>query len=455
MGTFLYQFILVVFFTLITFCGLGQSRHDIEFSRIDSLIEVSENLLVTKPKASKLMAIKALELSETEQDRKRLAWAVETYATATYYLGEKVEAKKNFIKALVLYNDLNDKGGISSVLHNLALLEQDNGSYHKALRLYRQALANDERSSDYQGILTTRNALATLYLDMEQFAKAAIMLDSLRLLSYLYHSPYGRLDYHINRGVYFSKTGSLNQANAQFLKASALADSLNVNEDKVLIKLNLAEVAYKRKNFQKSLQLCNEVLKTKSITNIQEITSMALLQKGLILAALDSIPKARRLLSKARSLTLISENYRQMGPLMLQIGNAQFDFKNYDEAIGSYRESVLYAQRAGMVKTLADVYRALYVTYKELKKEDSSEIYLKEFTAILDTIEKNNRIGTQVDTSMLSYVEDAKEFASDASKINTQSSKADNRMYLLLGILISLSILTLVIYLRRKNRIEK
>ena len=452
MGTFLYQFILVVFFSLITLCGQGQARQNREFSKIDSLIELSENLLGKKPKESKLMAIKALEISETEHDRKRLAWAVETYATASYYLGEKVEAKKNYIKALLLYHDLNDKGGVSSVLHNLALLEQDNGRYHNALKLYRQALANDESSSDYQGILTTRNALATLFLDMEQFAKAAIMLDSLRILSNLYHSPNGRLDYYINKGVYFSKTGALNQAQTQFLKASLLADSLKLYEDKVLIKLNLAEVAYKRKEFAKSLKLCNEVLKNGNLTNIQEIFAMALLQKGLTLAALDSIPKACQYLAKARRLILVSENYRLMGPLMLQIGNAQSGFKNTNEAIGSYKESVLYARKAGMVKTLADVYRALFNTYNELGKDDSSKVYLKRFKSVLDTLEMYNNKGPKVDTSIMRYVELEKEFASDASQTNRQSSKTYNRILLLSGILILISVITLIIYKRRPRR---
>ncbi len=452
MGTLLYRFILVACFFLMTFCGISQSKQYKEYSQIDSLIELSENLIVTKPKESKLKAIKALELSESRHDKKRLAWAVETYATAAYYLGEKVEAKKNYIKALLLYNDLNDKGGISSILHNLALLEQDNGRYHNALKLYRQALANDESSSDYQGILTTRNALATLYLDMEQFAKAAIMLDSLRILSNLYHSPTGRLDYHINRGVYFSKTGALNLAQSQFLKASALADSLKHYEDKILVKLNLAEIAYRRKNYSKSLQLCNEVLKNGGVTNIQEISAMALLQKGLTLAALDSIPKARQLLARARSLTLVSENYRQMGPLMLQIGDAQYDFKNINEAIGSYKESVFYARKAGMVKTLADVYRALFKAYKELGKEDSSKIYLNRFSAVLDSLERYNNKGKHIDTSMIEYVEHAKEFASNAGKTNSQSYSAYNRFYLFLGILISISIVAMIIYRCRTCR---
>lgn len=456
MGTLFYRFILVAWFTWMTFHGLGQSKQNNEFSQIDSIIVLSENLLATKPKESKLMAIRALEISETRHDRKRLAWAVETYATASYYLGEKVEAKKNYIKALLLYHDLNDKGGVSSVLHNLALLEQDNGRYHNALKLYRQALANDESSSDYQGILTTRNALATLFLDMEQFAKAAIMLDSLRILSNLYHSPNGRLDYYINKGVYFSKTGALNQAQTQFLKASLLADSLKLYEDKVLIKLNLAEVAYKRKEFAKSLKLCNEVLKNGNLTNIQEIFAMALLQKGLTLAALDSIPKARQLFSKARSLIIVSENYRQMGPLMLQIGNAQYDFRNIEEAIVSYRESLFYARKAGMVKTLADVYRALFNIYDELGKADSSKIYLKNFRSVLDTLELYNKKGAQIDSSLLLYVEHAKEFASGAGKTNSRFSTTANWIILFLGIILAVGILALILFRSRKrNRFKQ
>lgn len=452
MNTTIYKHLLLIWFLCAIMQVSGQSpqRHDL--NAIDSLIDLSDRYLIVNPKESQAKAREALSLGEENFDPKMLAWAIETYATASYYLGERIEARKNYIKALILYTNLNDKTGISSVLHNIALIEHDNGHYLNALKLYRLSMANDRSHSDLRGMLITRNALATLYLDMEQYPKAALMLDSLLIESRQYHSPAGRLDYYINKGVYFIKTGALLRAESLFLKASSLADSLNLPEDKLIIKLNLSEVAYKKKEFLKSLHLCDQVLKTKNALNIQEISANAHLQKGLILAALDSIPKARQHLARARSLTLIGENYRQMGPIMLQIGNAQYDFKNFNEAIVSYRESVFYAKKAGMTKTLTDAYRALYTTYLKTDQQDSSALYLKKFNAMLDTLEKYNQKATIVDSNFNLYVQNAKSFAKKAKLLDEHSAKS----FKLMIFFISFALLSALLYwLLHFNRFQK
>ena len=128
---------------------------------------------------------------------------------------------------------------------------------------------------------------------------------------------------------------------------------------------------------------------------------------------------------------------------MLQIGNAQYDFKNFNEAIVSYRESVFYAKKAGMTKTLTDAYRALYTTYLKTDQQDSSALYLKKFNAMLDTLEKYNQKATIVDS---------KSFAKKAKLLDEHSAKS----FKLMIFFISFALLSALLYwLLHFNRFQK
>ena len=152
MNTTIYKHLLLIWFLCAIMQVSGQSPQRRDLKAIDSLIDLSDRYLIVNPKESQAKAREALSLGEENFDPKMLAWAVETYATASYYLGERIEARKNYIKALILYTNLNDKTGISSVLHNIALIEHDNGHYLNALKLYRLSMANDRSHSDLRGM---------------------------------------------------------------------------------------------------------------------------------------------------------------------------------------------------------------------------------------------------------------------------------------------------------------
>ena len=117
-------------------------------------------------------------------------------------------------------------------------------------------------------------------------------------------------------------------------------------------------------------------------------------------------------------------------------------FKNFNEAIVSYRESVFYAKKAGMTKTLTDAYRALYTTYLKTDQQDSSALYLKKFNAMLDTLEKYNQKATIVDSNFNLYVQNAKSFAKKAKLLDEHSAKS----FKLMIFFISFALLSALLY---------
>ena len=73
-----------------------------------------------------------------------------------------------------MFEELGDRANIAGTLHQLAMLQQDQGNYPEALRLYRQSLETFEELGDRVHIAATMHQIGTV-LEGRREHKAALM----------------------------------------------------------------------------------------------------------------------------------------------------------------------------------------------------------------------------------------------------------------------------------------
>lgn len=82
------------------------------------------------------------------------------------------EAKNCLESANRLFNEKNEKRGISSTLHQIAMIHQDKGEYDEALDKYNQSLEINEKLGDQRGMAITNAQIGVFHRNMGEIPES-------------------------------------------------------------------------------------------------------------------------------------------------------------------------------------------------------------------------------------------------------------------------------------------
>ena len=109
---------------------------------------------------------------EEHPDQAFLAELERKIGLACYWLGEWVEARTHWQRALEISEEAGDEGGRAVALHNLGVLAHDQGDYAAASRFYQQSLDIAQALGDRAGVAITTHQLGMLAQDQGDYAAA-------------------------------------------------------------------------------------------------------------------------------------------------------------------------------------------------------------------------------------------------------------------------------------------
>src|SRR5436305_11834378 len=101
------------------FKQLNSSRND--SNKVNILSELSQQYIRSKPDTSLLLSRQALDLSQQLNYKSGEAKALNSMALAMLYVNDRSNALQTYLKALKIYETLNDEAGIAATDHNIGL----------------------------------------------------------------------------------------------------------------------------------------------------------------------------------------------------------------------------------------------------------------------------------------------------------------------------------------------
>ncbi len=88
------------------------------------------------------------------------------------YLNKLSQAKKNFQRAIAIYNRHNDEEGLGPAFNSLAKIYYEEGDLEKATRYFKYAASLAKKYENYYNLTSSYNAVANCYLDKKDYQTA-------------------------------------------------------------------------------------------------------------------------------------------------------------------------------------------------------------------------------------------------------------------------------------------
>lgn len=313
-------------------------------TRVNLLNTISYSLFTSAPAEAVDYGKQALNLAESTNFKKGIAYALKNIGLGYYMQGNFLEVLNYWDQSLKVFETMNDKLGVSNILNNLGAIYFNQGNDAKAIDFYLRSLRASEDIGD-----TLRIATALINIG----------------------------------GVYYNKPATHEKALEFYLKALPLSEKIADKGAIGAVSINIGEIYLERNKdstallyFKKSYSAWLGTGRVPySITRIGDVYSKRKDYQTALKYYNEAIGIAKKFEAKLeliRPLLGIAQTYSLMGNELMAL-NAFNEAKNTATEIGSNYE-------------LKDAYRGLAYTYAKMADFENAYKYQTLFSDIKDTL---------------------------------------------------------------------
>jgi tetratricopeptide (TPR) repeat protein len=138
-------------------------------NKVHLLLTLSEEYQHSHPDSALLYARQALKLTRALSYRKGEAKGLNILALGYLFANNRPKAFENHLKALKIYEELNDESGIAFSQHNIGLAYLDQGEYQLALNYLHRSKAINERQHNEPYLLDNLLILGGVFEQLSRF----------------------------------------------------------------------------------------------------------------------------------------------------------------------------------------------------------------------------------------------------------------------------------------------
>lgn len=348
-------------------------------NKIDSLIDNFFRLRYSDPEKARMCAAEAQSLSGKINDNENYSVATECLGLSDYYAGKFIEARRNLLKALMLYNDARNQRGVSSACNNLAMIEQDQGNLTHAIQLYLIALRSDSLSADIPGKGYTLNNIGTAYLYKGELKTALIYFEKARKLAEETGDYELVVNTMINTAIFYLESKRFEEALA--LNEATLSKAKKAHDDYscAMIAVNVGDVYREMGKYNLAWASYQNGLEQAHNINSPELTADCLSNMGQLLQRQHNPTLANDYFIQALKIYEELGNRKKIGGSFTAMGVNLIQKSYYEKAIDYFRQSLLLVEPIGAMPEMAANYRQMGLAWAALGNMDSAGIYVDRF----------------------------------------------------------------------------
>ena len=168
--------------------------------------------------------------------------------------GNYPEALKNYFTSLKIREEIGDKTGVASVYNNIASLYVEEGNYPEALKIHLTALKIREELNDKDGIATSYNNIGNVYHGMHNYAEALKMhFAALKIRQEIGYKK-GISDSYNNIGGVYNVEGKYPEALTNHLAALKIRVEIGDQQGLATSYNNIGSVFQQQNNYTEALK---------------------------------------------------------------------------------------------------------------------------------------------------------------------------------------------------------
>lgn len=238
---------------------------------VDTLNAQGNKLLFAKPVEARVLFERASVVAAQSNYKEGIAKSLKGEAISYDLQGNANEAIKVYLKALEIYEELNDTIGIAKLKNNIGIAYKNLGDFRSARKFYNESIQLKQSVNDIRGVAYGHNNLGELYKAEKAYEEA---------LSY-------------------------------FKKANTILDSIHDVQGVSVTLSNLADVYFDQKRYSLAIDNCLQVIEIEkkekdyfdlSISYV--LIARAYLESGRLKEAYANITEAEKLSEQIGALRL-------------------------------------------------------------------------------------------------------------------------------------------------------
>ncbi len=234
--------------------------------KVDELNDQAWKIHVTQPQQGLELSIQAKELSEKNNYKKGLAYAIRNIGVCNRYLSNLETALSHSLQALDMFTELGDKGGEAQALVSIGSIYYYMGNYEKSLDYFLNGLQQNKKLGNKVAQAYAYNGAGYVYAVLGDHKKGLEYLHKAQVLSrelQNYHLQSAVLD---SLAVIYLKEEQIDKAYETYLECLHLSEEKNIKGHlgyslfgigDILVKQNKPEEA--KEYFLRSLEIRKEI----------------------------------------------------------------------------------------------------------------------------------------------------------------------------------------------------
>ncbi len=293
---------------------------------VNTLVDIGMAYLSVDINESLRFGHLGVELAKKTNYTKGLAFAHKVLGLGYAYQGKVIEADVAFKASLAVFESINHKDGISSILNNMGSLSFTMGDDAKSLEYHLKSLKVAEEINNKMRIGTNLNNIGTVYSNkaasqdkaIDYFLKALTVFEEIN-----YTDGIGTAS--VNIGEVYFKTGSYDSA-LIFLQRSIQTFE---GKQEIAYALNyVGEIYAERNDFENAFKFHEQAIEVTERLGGQQYLAQSLLsfgktlkKKGDLLKSVETVKKAEKISKEIKARQEIKNSYEALAATYADLGN--------------------------------------------------------------------------------------------------------------------------------------
>jgi len=326
---------------------------------------------------------RANEIYEELDDKQGISSALGNIGIVYQNMGEWGRALEYYDKSLTIKEELGDKQGISSALGNIGIVYLNMGEWGRALEYYDKSLTIKEELGDKQGISNALGNIGIVYLNMGEWGRALEYYDKSLTIKEERGDKQGISSALGNIGNVYLNMGEWGRALEYYDKSLTISEELGDKQGISSALGNIGIVYQNMGEWGRALEYYDKSLTISEELGDKQIISNALGNIGEINIKNGDLDEAKNNLEKS---LVIKEKLAPISTVVVLANLSElwrFDDR-YDDAFETLGKALQIAGNVGakpkeidILEKLADTYIAKYITDKEEENLSSAEKFYK------------------------------------------------------------------------------
>ena len=261
--------------------------------------------------------------------------------------GEYEEARRLYQQSLEIKERLDNQRGRAATLNQLGVIAQDQGEYEEARQLYQQSLEISERLGDQELKATTLNQLGMIAQDQGEYEEARrLYQQNLEISERLGDQELKAAALH-QLGMIARGQGEYEEARRLYQQSLEISERLGNQSGRASALHGLGSIVKEQGEYEEARRLCQQSLEIKERLGDQSGRAATLNLLGVIARNQGEYEEARRLYQQSLEISERLGNQSGRASALHNLGMIAQDQGEYEKAKRLCQQSLEISERLG------------------------------------------------------------------------------------------------------------